>query len=263
MRSAITLSTVLLSALVRGQWDLPKPLLLDGPLPQQRQVTGLAAPSQADAGVNVDAARNLSTTFVQVDGAHVLTGALQPAPAAYSAGMCITILPAVANASGAQLELNGLGPVPIVKRGGLPLDSADLAIGTPHRLLFDGTRFQVISPTSLPCPAGFHIGAREYCVEDSSHVPLDFAGAGADCQQRGARLCTFSEWLHACLSQPAFIGTVLDFEWVDHAANSNTTVKRVGRGSNGTTPDDSGIGCTNGHNADRLVQTRYRCCYSR
>jgi hypothetical protein len=56
---------------------------------------------------------------------------------------------------------------------------------------------------------------------------------------------------------------VLNYEWVDHAANNSSNAKRVGRGSDGNTGDDLGIGCTHGHHAAPTAQTRFRCCMTR
>lgn len=242
---------------------MPVAVTLSGAQPSERQVTGLANPISNDAGVSVDAARNNATKWAHASGTTQLVAALTPAPLGYSAGMSVLIVPQEPNAPGATINLNGLGEVPIVKLGALPLDSADLSVGVPHRLVHDGQQFQLISSAYRPCPAGYRIGAREYCIADSSNEALTFTQAGTFCAGIGARLCTFSEWIHACISSPSFIGTVLNYEWVDHAANNTTNAKRVGRGSDGNTGDDLGIGCTNGHHSDQANPTRFRCCISR
>jgi len=257
------MAAVLFAAKAVAQLDAPVPVQLVGASPADRQVTGLADPLSPAAGVSVDAARANAVSFAQATGTSVMSATLIPAPAQYVAGMTVSIVPQEANLAGALINLNGLGPVPMLKHGNLPLDSADLVPGAPHRLIFDGSAFQVIGSVYRPCPAGYRIGAREYCIEEFSHDSLTFVQAGTFCQSGGARLCTFGEWLHACLSTPAFIGTVLNFEWVDHAANNGDNAKRVGRGSNGNTPEDSGIGCTNGHTASPGAFTRFRCCITR
>lgn len=262
MRSA-ALATLLISATAAAQLQVPVAIELTGAEPADRQVTGLADPLSSDAGVSLDAARASATTFATASGTDPLIAALTPAPTGYTAGMSIVIVPQQANAAGASLDLNGLGAVPMVKLGGLPLDSADLTVGLPHRLVYDGQRFQLITSAYRPCPAGYRIGAREYCIADSSREALTFIQANAFCADAGARLCTFAEWIQACVSEPSFLGTVLDFEWVDHAANHIGNAKRVGKGSDGQTGDDMGIGCMNGSHADPNTPTRFRCCVSR
>ena len=246
-----------------AQWQVPVPVVLDGPQPEQRQVIGLEDPVSSSSGVSVDAARALATSFAQVTGTAVLTATLTPAPMGYAAGMVVPIMPAQANAPNASLDLNGLGPVPIVKLGGLPLDSADLTVDAPHRLVYDGSSFHLLTAATRPCPAGYQVGSREFCIADSSQEALDFLDAGTACRDANARLCTWSEWVHACLSKPGFIGSVLDFEWVDHAANNTSNAKRVGRGSDGSSAEDLGIGCIHGHHTLPTNPTRFRCCTSR
>ncbi|MCB9184782.1 MAG: hypothetical protein H6591_12810 [Flavobacteriales bacterium] len=250
-------------ALAMAQLEIPAPLQLNGSDDSERQITGVAVAEEPQAGMSAAAVRGTEAVRTAVSGTALLTGSLVPPIGSYSPGMSVIIIPEQSNAPGAVIDLNGLGPVPIVKSGGLPLDSADLIVGSPQRLVYDGQRFHVIGSTYLPCPSGFHIAAREYCIEDSSRAAADFPSAGAACQSSGGRLCSFAEWLHACLSDAAFIGTVLDYEWVDHAANNAANAKRVGKGSDGSSADELGIDCKHGHHVLWSTPSRFRCCYTR
>jgi hypothetical protein len=263
MRFGASLLAGCAALLATAQLEVPVRIVLNAPEVQDRQITGLAAPQSADAGVSADAVRENAVSFCTVNGTLVLAGSLVPAPSGYTTGMLVTIYPTEANASGAQLDLNGTGPAPIVKAGGLPVDSADLAPGVPHRLVYDGVQFRLLSSSYLPCPQGFHVAGREYCIEDSVRTPLSFPDAMEACVGIGARLCTFAEWIHACQADPGFIGTVLDYEWVDHAANNQSNAKRVGRGSDGNLPDDQGINCRHGHHSLWSNLTGFRCCKTR
>jgi len=246
-----------------AQLMVPGPLVLNGTDPNERQVTGLADPLTGDAAISVDAIRTNRTTYTTVNGTSLFNGTLVPAPVNYSAGMLVTIVPTTANYSNAQLELNGLGPQVIVKAGGLPLDSADLEAGVPARLIHDGARFVVLTSTTLPCKMGFHVGSREFCIEDSSRSELTFLAAMTACKNIGARLCKNSEWVHSCLKDPGFIGTVLNYEWVDDAANNVNGAKRVGNGGNGETGTIPGIDCKHGYWAVPTDSVRSRCCMNR
>jgi hypothetical protein len=246
-----------------AQWQVPLPVVLDGSDPGQRQVIGLADPAVPEAGVSVVAGRANATRYAEASGTLVLTASLFPAPAGYSTGMVVTLIPSEANLAGAEIDLNGLGPMPVVKLGGVPLDSADLAVGVPHRFVFDGTSFQLLGSAYRPCPAGYSIGGREYCIADSSQAALPFIDAGSACFNANARLCTWSEWTHACLSKPGFIGSIVDYEWVDHAANNTSNAKRVGRGDDGSAGTDLGIGCIHGNHTLPTNPVRFRCCTSR
>lgn len=261
MRS-LSLLTLFTAFIAQGQWDVPVPLVLNGGTEDERQVLGLADPVDSTAAVSLATARDNATTYALATGSTVLTATLAPAPNAYAAGMVVHILPQQANRPGAQLDLNGLGPRPLAKQGGLPLDSADLFPGIPARLVYDGTMFLLLGNSYLPCRTGFRAVAREFCIEDSSRAALTFYSAAQACTQMGARLCTFSEWTHACRSIPDFMGTVPSFEWVDSAANSATDAKRVGQGSDGSTNPES-AGCAYGGTSLPTNTARYRCCTNR
>lgn len=245
-----------------AQLELALPLMLEGQSQDQRQITGLGDPHSPDAAISLGALRSNTVSFTQVQGTTNLTGALDPVPVNYTVGMVVTALLTAANAASPTLDLNGLGPRPIVKLGGTPLDSADMVPGLPVRLIFDGDLFQVISSTALPCPTGFTGVGREYCVEDTSSNAVSFFAADVQCVARGTRLCTLSEWAHACRTIPTFLGTVTTAEWVDHAANDVSGAKLAGAGNDGEN-DVPGTGCHFGAQSPPYIPYRYRCCSHR
>ncbi|MFN3875772.1 MAG: hypothetical protein ACK4L7_07670, partial [Flavobacteriales bacterium] len=65
-----------------------------------------------------------------------------------------------------------------------------------------------------------------------------------------------------CRTDPAFIGTVSNWEWIDSAANDNSTAKVVGYGGDGASAPPA-IGCNRGYHQPPSSAVRYRCCYSR
>jgi hypothetical protein len=258
----LSLVVLFLPGLVRGQWDVPVPVVLTGAAPDQRQLTGLSDPADSTAAVSLAAARDNVLTYATASGTAELTIELTPPPSAYMAGMTVHILPIEANASGAQLNVNGLGPRPLLKQGGLPLDSADLFPGIPVKLVYDGSAFLILGSSYLPCRPGYRAVAREFCIEDSSRAAVNFYTAAATCTALGGRLCTFSEWTHACRVVPGFMSTVPSVEWVDSAANNATDAKRLGYGSDGSaTPE--GSGCAYGGTTAPTNTSRYRCCTNR
>jgi hypothetical protein len=247
---------------VQAQLEMPVPLVLDASSAEDRQIIGLADPVTSDAAISLRALRNNTASTATVSGTVALVGTLTPAPVSYTAGMSVQLIPGQANAAGATLELNGLGALAIVKRGGLPLDSADLLPGVPALVIHDGSNFQLISSTSLPCPPGFTPSTRDFCVADSSRAAATWFEASAYCTERGTRLCTISEWTHACVHAPGFIGTVISAEWVDHAANNINGAKLVGAGSDGV-GGVPGVNCRYGGQSPPENPFRFRCCTHR
>lgn len=245
----------------QAQWDVPVHVELTGTAMEDRRVTGLADPNALDAGVSLDAARAGTMGFAPATGALALSADLVPAPLAYSVGMLVTVVPVSANAPGATLELNGLGPQAIVKGSGLPLDSADLVPGAPARLLYDGERFMLLTSALKACRTGYSPASATLCVEDSARAAQTFLNANLACAASGARLCKFGEWISACQKYPGFMGTVPEAEWVDSAGNHLSNAKLVGVGSDGLSLD--GAGCNFGYHADPILVNRFRCCTNR
>ncbi|MEO8590189.1 MAG: hypothetical protein ABI432_12520 [Flavobacteriales bacterium] len=241
-----------------AQLDVPARIVLDGQDPVDRQVTGLANPVSEDAGMSLEAVRSGTTSTAYSSGSSILQATLEPPLAAYGTGLIITLIPDMPNSPGAQLDLNGLGPRPLVKWGGTPLDSADLIAGSPTRLIYDGGAFQVVGEVTFPCPGGFSAVTNNVCVMDSSLVAATFYVATTTCAAMNARLCSFSEWARACRSQPGFLPTVLQLEWVDDAANSTYDAKQVGQSI--VTLE---FGCEFGAESNPLELGRYRCCKNR
>lgn len=253
-----------LSSSVLAQLELPVPLTMTSSDGSQRQVIGLAYPLTTDAAVSVDAARFNAVKHASVSGQLQLVGNLSPAPSGYAAGMIVNAIPDSVNTWDATLDLNGLGSRPLLKSDGTPIDSADLRPGVPIRLLYDGFGFRVISSILMPCPEGYIEGGREYCIESESRSDTTFYGSVGICRKSGARLCSMAEWVHACTSNAWFIGTVMNHEWVDSAANNTNGAKRVGNGGDGTPDGEVGIDCLHGSWAAYPTGiSRFRCCKSR
>jgi len=260
-RSLLLLNALALVSVAMGQLDVPGPLLLDGSAPEQRQVLGLGSPQTSDAAVSLGDLRSATVSRSPVLGNTLLTADLFPPPPGYTPGMIVQLTPVQANSAGAEIDLNGLGVRPVVKWGGLPLDSADLRPGVPVRLVYDGERFLLLGDSRLNCPPGYVSVAADFCVETASRLGADLYDANLQCAASGGRLCTFAEWSHACRNVPDFMSTVLDLEWVDSAANSTNYGKVMGVGEDGS--GGTGTGCTFGGLRLPTVVNRYRCCTNR
>lgn len=262
MMKEVLLFLALFPTVLCAQLEIPVRLELTGNAPEDRQVHGLGVPLEEDAAVSADVDRRGTLTTAVTTGTLLLSGTLEPAPSSLQVGMLLTIVPQGTNEAGASLSLNGTGPYPIVKWGGSPVDSADLAVGVPNRLLFDGVHFQMINWNSRPCPVGSFPGSALFCMDDSVHQTASFYGAVNTCEARGGRLCTFGEWASVCRRIPAFITTVSGYEWVEDAHNNDNDGKVMGEGYNG--PDiQEGIACEFGFSRTPQSIHNFRCCFDR
>lgn len=75
---------------------------------------------------------------------------LDPAPAAYTEGMLVHFMAANDVTGASTLELNGLGPIALVKEGNASLISGDIVEDQMVSAVYDGTSFHVISQVMNP-----------------------------------------------------------------------------------------------------------------
>jgi hypothetical protein len=64
--------------------------------------------------------------------------------------------------------------------------------------------------------------------------------------------------MQACLQNDNIFGTVVDYEWVDEAANSTNLAKLMGVNETTLLPD-----CKSGGHRVPTSTQRFRCCYDR
>jgi hypothetical protein len=241
-----------------AQWNVPVPIVLEGTSAADRQVKDLSLPAEQDHGANAASVRSQSTTYAVAQGVDNLTAALVPTATAYTAGMLLSITPSSTNTGASTLNIDGLGAMPILKFTNLPLDSADLRAGVPTLIVFDGAAFQLISPTGIACPPGFLDVSRDVCVEAVPYGPANWYNAVSQCSARGLRLCGWADWFRGCSMPGGFVNSIVEYEWVDSAANDNNHGKRVGLETGTTNPD-----CFGGGTQIPLGMNNFRCCYNK
>lgn len=241
-----------------AQLDLPVSLELVGTSSSARQVLNLGQPTDSTAAVSLEVARGRTTQTVVATGQSTLTVSLLPPVGSIQPGLELTVIPGVPHDSAPELLVNGSGPYAIVDWQGNPLDSAEMPVARPSRMVFDGIRFVLMNSAGRPCGNGYSIVSNALCIEDSSHEPLNFRDAAAYCNQNGGRLCTMTEWAVGCHRLPPFISSVNSLEWVDSASNSSTQGKLVG-----IDRITQAIGCDFGDTSEQNNLYRFRCCSDR
>jgi hypothetical protein len=93
---------------------------------------------------------------------------LVPSIASYSTGLMINFKANTANTGAASLNINGLGAKTIVKDGSLTLNNNDIKASQIVQVIYDGTNFQMISPTSYLASQDGHINyAADIGVNDT------------------------------------------------------------------------------------------------
>lgn len=106
---------------------------------------------------------------------------LSPAPVAYTTGMRISFLSNLANTASATVNVNGLGAKTIKKLGGsTDLVSGDIALGMIVECVYDGTNFEMLTPTA-PVPQTDINGTASYTTQSDNDAFITYnTGAGAN-----------------------------------------------------------------------------------
>jgi hypothetical protein len=111
--------------------------------------TGLGAGTNATDSAQYGQLQAGATTIATVTGTDTLTGTLTPAIAAYATGNLFSFVAAATNTGAATINLNGLGAKSITKLGTTALAAGDIVSGQVHLIEYDGTRFQLINPSTV------------------------------------------------------------------------------------------------------------------
>lgn len=113
------------------------------------KITGLGAGSAATDAAQYGQLQAGATTIATVTGTDTLIGTLTPAIAAYAAGNLFSFVAANTNTGAATININSLGAKSITKQGLTALAAGDIVSGQISLIEYDGTRFQLINPTSV------------------------------------------------------------------------------------------------------------------
>lgn len=102
-----------------------------------------------------DDAMNLVTTRKEayklvgsVSGTNTITGSCTPALTAYTAGMELRLIAVADNTGAVTINIDSLGAKSVTKRGTIALQAGDILNGEMLRLVYDGTRFQIVGGKS-------------------------------------------------------------------------------------------------------------------
>jgi hypothetical protein len=117
------------------------------------KVTGLGAGTSATDAAQYGQLQAGATTIATVSGTDTLTGSLNPALTAYATGNLFSFVAAATNTGAATINLNSLGAKSITKAGSTALAAGDIVSGQLYLIEYDGTRFQLINP-STTTPSG-------------------------------------------------------------------------------------------------------------
>ena len=114
------------------------------------KLTGLGTGSAATDSATLAQVQSGTVSLIgSISGTDTITGSLSPALTAYAAGQMFWFVSAGANTGAVTLNINGLGAKSVTRDGSTALVSGDIASGEVVMVVYDGTRFQAISPNTF------------------------------------------------------------------------------------------------------------------
>ena len=120
------------------------------------RITGLGSAVDAtDAATFAQAQSTAAKLIGGISGADTITGALTPAITAYAAGQMFYFVAAGTNTGAVTLNINSLGAKAVTRDGSTALAAGDIVSGEVVVVVYDGTRFQVVSQLNSSGDARF------------------------------------------------------------------------------------------------------------
>lgn len=246
-----------------AQVELDKELRMTGSSNEDRQITGVGNPEDADHAVNAGTIQAGSLIYAPASGAvnaYVVT--LSPAVTTYTIGMMVNFKANAANTGAATLNL-GPGVRTIKKQVTADLAANDIKADQLVTVVYDGTNFQMVSASGnssagpAPCPSGFTNVNNNYCIEPNERAAVNWVTAHTTCAAlgTGVRLCDQIDFYYACTQAGTLSLTNMsnNEEWAHGQDNGNPGMKTTG--SNGSC---SAMAWQN------ISTTRnFRCCFYR
>ena len=110
------------------------------------KITGLAAGTTATDAANLSQVQGTTVKLISpVSGVDTITGSLTPALTAYAGGQMFYFVAVGNNTGPVTLNIDSLGAKAVTRDGSVALASGDIKSGEVVVVVYDGTRFQVVS----------------------------------------------------------------------------------------------------------------------
>lgn len=218
-------------ALAQAQVQVDKPVRLVGAAPADRRIAGLAHPVDGSALGTLGTAQDGSLHLCSVAGtANAVQLAMDPPCVAYANGLLVRWIPGTSNTGPVTLAVDGGAAMPLRTTLLLPVPLNAITSGMPAEAIFADSIFILLSPIKPGCPEGFLQANAGLCVMQGEGPVLNWFEAATYCAERGARLCTWDQYLFTCNAlQGQLTGMFDDWEWLDDTSDHTHTADQAAR----------------------------------
>jgi hypothetical protein len=112
------------------------------------KITGLGAGTVGTDAVRLSQLQAGAAQLLAVSGTDTLTALGTPTLTAYATGNLFYFVAAATNTTSVTLNVDGLGAKAVTRHGSTALVAGDILAGEVCLVVYDGTRFQLLNPTS-------------------------------------------------------------------------------------------------------------------
>ena len=120
------------------------------------KITGLAVGTAAADAATLSQVQSTTAKLVNsVSGADTITGTMSPTLGAYAAGQMFYFVAAGDNTGAVTINIDSLGAKSVTRDGAVALAASDIKSGEVIVIVYDGTRFQVVSQLNSAGDARF------------------------------------------------------------------------------------------------------------
>ncbi len=231
MRTALLPCALITSGLAVAQVHVDKPLVLTSSDSAQRAIEGLARAANENDLITLGDVQSGGYHWGQVMGTGMAVElSLDPPCAAYTNGLNVRFMPASAGSGAVTLNVDGLGAKRMYRSDARPVSVGQLQPGNIAEAVYVDTAFFLVGREQAGCPAGYLPGGGDICIMRDDTMFMSIFNATRWCYDRGARLCTWDEYMQACTANlPELTGLFDEWEWIDDTSDHTHTANQGGR----------------------------------
>jgi hypothetical protein len=230
MKNPVLLFTSLVCASALAQVHVDKPLVLTSTDSTLRAIEGLAPATNETGLINLADAQSGGYHWGQASGtAMAIQLALNPPCTGYTSGLTVRFLPAASSYGAVTLNVDGLGAKRVYRSDARPVSVGQHQPGTIAEAVYADTAFYLMGREQAGCPAGYLSGGGDLCMMRDDTLNVSIYSATKWCFDRGARLCSWDEYIAACTAnQSELIGLYGQWERIDGTSDHTHTANQAG-----------------------------------
>lgn len=254
----LLLTTLIGPVFCTAQVIVDKPIVLTSPLPEERRITGLTHSTEPTDALTAGVSQTGEVHLAQPVAGNAWAVELPALGSDPTDGTYVVVQIPLLVPGPITLDLNGHGPLPIL-RNGAAIDGEALVEGSMLSVILAGDAFHIMNGGNdrlRDCPAGTVAVSDQFCVEAMEHGAGDYFAAGLACAGSGLRLCSWAEFVAACqrTTELQLTGMINNWEWTSSTSNEDNSGRIAGLND-----------CTSAGNwmSTGSAPVAFRCCFSR